>query len=514
MKIRQLLNLLLILALPFVASAQKGDLVVKDPDHSNYVIKGEMHSGMKGNNPHFWLNNVTSKGITFSKESEYSGKYDNETEKVTFSFKRADTDHPHKFNDPLILWTWDKGAGKWKRDAEKTENKATFEESYIFSVMMVLDCSGSMSENGSTNFSVMQQSALAFLDTLQRDYRVRKNIHVGLIGFNTTKYADGHSYSPMPLTDENYQKLRSYINGLRSVENAGTAFYYSVDKGVDLLREDYNNLTTNEKNQFIGATLVAFTDGKDNLSKDFAKKITSLEEYLRYMQDNFQSQTIGGRSIWNHCVAFKGENVDFSEWNSMEMDVKSVFGDEAFRTIGRMDELSTIFGSIASRLMGSFMVLNCQVPSAITGPVAWTIPEWETAKTPHKDPPAPRSKPSPWIGISGEIGTFEGDIFAGLNLDIAYSLNDMLAVGGRLGGIMNFATADYCVLLGPEVKITFPEENAIIASAGPAYSVDNGIMFFARAGYKFKNALFLTAETIYNGVLNYGVGVGISFGGK
>lgn len=112
---------------------------------------------------------------------------------------------------------------------------------------MILDCSGSMTENGSSNFAIMQQSALAFLDTLHKDYRVRKNIRVGLIGFNTTKYADGHSYSPMPLTDENYQKIRSYINGLRSVENSGTAFYYSVDKGVDLLKEDYNSLSKTEK---------------------------------------------------------------------------------------------------------------------------------------------------------------------------------------------------------------------------------------------------------------------------
>lgn len=49
------------------------------------------------------------------------------------------------------------------------------------------------------------------------------------------------------------------------------------------------------------------------------------------------------------------------------------------------------------------MVLNCQVPSAITGPVAWTIPEWDTP--PKKPLPVLSQKRIPWIGISAEFGS-------------------------------------------------------------------------------------------------------------
>ena len=517
MNIRRLLTLVAVSALPLLVSAQKDDQQPLDPEHSNYVIRGDMSSGMNGDKPFFKLKNVTHRGITFTEQSEYRGddSYDSETERVTFSFKRADTDHPNKFNNPLILWTWDKGAGKWKRDVEKTENKMTFQEKFIISVMMVLDCSGSMVENGSPNFDIMIKSALAFLDTLHQDARTRRNIRVGLIGFNTTKYADAHAYSPVPLTNENYEKLRNYIKNLdRPREDAGTAFYYSVDKAVDMLKENYSRMSIGD-GQFIGSTIVAFTDGKDNMSKDYSKKITTLDDYLYYMQDQFPKHRVGQLPIWSRCIAFRGENVDLSEWNSMESDVKSVFGDKGFQTIRQMDELSGTFSEIARNLMGSFMVLNCQVPSAISGPVAWTIPEYGKVAPPP--PPAPpKESHLPWIGVSAEFATLEGDYLGGLNVDMVFSITDMLGIGGRLGGLYNISSGGFDFLVGPEAKLTFYDENAIIAGFGAGMNLDEGtLMLSLRVGYKFKNPLFLTAETIYcDGWFGTGVGVGFSFGGN
>lgn len=106
-------------------------------------------------------------------------------------------------------------------------------------------------------------------------------------------------------------------------------------------------------------------------------------------------------------------------------------------------------------------------------------------------------------------------LLGGLNLDIAYSLTDKIAIGGRLGGLMNFYEGDFSVLIGPEVKFTFPKSNAIIAGFGSGFSVEYGILFFARTGYKFKNALFLTIESFFcDGDIGTGLGIGISFGGK
>lgn len=496
-------------AIPFVTLSQEKE--IKNPDESRYVIKGVMNSNMEKG---FWLSDVEHIGIDIDDEFEYSGNYVSETEKVTFSFINAKTNHPDGL-DNLILWTWDSRKGKWKRDAEKTENKATKQRSKIISVMMVLDCSGSMIENGSSNFDNMKKSALSFLDNLHQDSEVKDNIHVGIVAFNTTKYADNQSFKPLKLTDNNYSTLRSFIENLpRPDEDAGTAFYYSVDKAVELLEDNYNGLNKKEQGEFIGATLVAFTDGKDNLSKDFNKNITNNERYLKYMQDNFPTHRVGGKRISSTCIAFRAKNADNDEWESMQEDVQSVFGRRSFRTISQMDELNGIFGEIARNLKSSFMILNCQVPSAITGRVAWTIPEYKDARP---TPIPPKEHHMPWIGISVEAGLLEGDFLAGLNLDMAFSLTDMIAVGGRLGGLYNTNTGDFGLIVGPEAKITFAEENAVIAGFGTGLTSLSGgdLMLSARFGYKFKNPLFVTAETIYcNGWFGYGVGFGFSFGGK
>lgn len=531
---------MLAMLLPSTVTAQKTE-VIKDPDNAKWVIKASMNSGFRGDRPVYWIDSVSAKGIRFKTYSS-DGDYNSYTEKVSFSFKDAYTTPPEKINERLILWTKN-SKGKWVQDAEKTDNRMKIDSTKILSVVMVLDCSGSMSEDGSKNFEIMRNSALNFLDSLYRYSRSTGNIHVGVIGFNTTVYADNHSTKKLlPLTRQNHDQLRKHILGLQSIEGSGTALYYSIDQGLQLLRNDYDSLP--DINLYNGSALVCFTDGKDNLSKDIKKKITNLKDYLTYMQNTFckQELEIGGKPVLKRLVGFRGKNVDIDEWNSMVEDVTTVFCEEgAFVPITKIEQLNSVFSDIARRLIQSNMSLICQVPSAITGPVAWTIPEYEKA-----------SKKS-WVGIGLDAGVHTGysdeywtsdyssnGVFiwkyytGGLNIDLTTPLDNKTYVG------LNTAMSVYycydftasttweglelpndregtyvCFRVGPILKYTLNNKSAIILGAGlyvHQYYIPNTSTYYVYLGYKFKSPWYIN---LHAGEETFGLGVGYSIlGGK
>ena len=72
----------------------------------------------------------------------------------------------------------------------------------------------------------------------------------------------------------------------------------------------------------------------------------------------------------------------------------------------------------------------------------------------------------------------------------------------------------YGLLVGPEVKLTFPNNSAFIAGLGGGTVCDEGV-FYLRAGYKTRKSFFVTSEILTNGdEIGFGVGLGFSFGGK
>lgn len=144
------------------------------------------------------------------------------------------------------------------------------------------------------------------------------------------------------------------------------------------------------------------------------------------------------------------------------------------------------------------------------------------------------AKRSPWVGISGEVGMIGYEdigFYGGLNIDMDFSLNSTFAIGGRLGlslgqhyyGYEYYSYDRYYYywdeysavgfLLGPEIKITFPNNSAIIAGVGGGMVADWGT-FYIQAGYKFKRSFYLTAEALLGEGSGFGVGAGFSFGGK
>lgn len=532
------------MSLPMMGQERKP----KDPDHATYVIKGVKHNDVKGDRIVYWLDNVMGKNIWFDKQNTYSGAADENTQKVSFFFRHADTRNPNKFNDKIILWRKDKD-GVWRQDAEKTENRHEFQKEKIMSVMLVLDCSGSMTEDGSNNFAIMQTAVLDFLDLLYTRSNKMGNIHVGVIGFNTTKYADAHTLEPLPLNEQNYSRIYNYIDNLQSIRESGTAYYYSLDKAVDVLERHYNKLS--RQDLFSGASIVGFSDGKDNLSMDVKKRIVSTDQYLDTLRvaSNFCARKIGGQQLDLHAVCFLGKNVDKEEWNTMLDDTRSIFNctnENRVKSVRDINALKKEFVDIANGLIDKHMDLVCQVPAAIIGDVAWTIEEYDYIK------PAPvvvdepkRERRSLWFGVGLDFGTrsyttyktytqqqivgydYWGDpiysetynsseesgsaLYFGMTLDFAISLNNKFAIGPTASiGMVDLD--ELRLMVGPLAKFTFPNNSAILASLSLGVMSDFAVEL--RAGYKFKSPLYITGAVNFGDNVGFGLGIGWSFGGK
>jgi len=104
---------------------------------------------------------------------------------------------------------------------------------------------------------------------------------------------------------------------------------------------------------------------------------------------------------------------------------------------------------------------------------------------------------------------------------MAFSVSDIVAIGGRFGltiGEYWYGSGWETVmglLIGPEVKITFPNNSAVIAGFGFGAVNGNGAMYPLRVGYKTKRSFFVTSELLISGGdIGFGIGLGFSFGGK
>ena len=162
-----------------------------------------------------------------------------------------------------------------------------------------------------------------------------------------------------------------------------------------------------------------------------------------------------------------------------------------------------------------------------------------------KPEPIKTSKPSPWWGISANYATgMSGDFMSyGLSLDMAFSVSESVALGGRIKLTMDnyqylsstyVSYTDYYgyydgywadskdgddgpgIWIGPEFKYTFPKNNAIIVGIGFAGLCSfNWETFYLQLGYKTKKSFYITVESLLAGdVTGVGVGLGFSFGGK
>lgn len=539
MKTKKILLVLAFFSATLPAMAQFEDY--KNPDESNYVIFGNMHNEFQGDRQVFWLDEVSHKGITFKDEGRYTGEFDG-VQKVAFNFKNANTTHPNGFRDGFILWKRTKdvnGKYYWKPETEKNESRNVFEKKKVMSVMLVLDCSGSMSDDGCQNFDKMKRSAVSFLETLF-NASSEGNIHVGIVAFNNKNYADDHTIAPEPLNYGNYEQMRKYIQNLPKAPKSNTALYYSVDKAVELLQDDYSK----NASSFSFGAIAAFSDGDDNNSTSAKKRIPTSEDYMDYLNKNFASYKVGAYNILNTTKVIglrgweNGKPMNDRSWKTMQGNLIQAFGNEAFWPLEDIDELSSKFAKFAESLIERNTTLICEVPSGYKNEIAWTLKERKNYKP---EPEPSNGKRSPWWGFGFEGGGFFGEYgggFWGMNIDMAFSINKTFAVGGRLGMFCSYYESYYSYsydyyyggynyynnysdgfafsfLMGPELKITFPKNNAILVSVGGGLMADYESFGYLMVGYKTKKSFYFMAESLFSAVgAGFGAGFGFSFGGK
>lgn len=478
-----------------------------------YYIEGFYERHGEGD---YSLKNVHTKGIYIDGETNLTEIIRGSKEHITcddipatmvrFSFEKATTDCPNRWDNGFVFQYWDEDNSKWKTDVEACRGRTTSYSQKDMVIMLVLDYSGSMQNN----ISRLQSSAINFINSVSDISD--GNVHVGIIAFSGMDLARNQVFPITPLDKDNKYQFERFIRD--SKKGKETALYFSMDKAIQMM-ESYVRNKKFSSEKYNGACMITFTDGLDNASinDEIASSMHRgrKNEYLSYLSEKLSGpsrKTILGIPVENFAIGFTGSE-DFSS------EDKAFFREVLQRTTPDKDHLilsadfkdvERYFNDIIKKLTERWETLNMYVGESQYGRVRWVLNCGEAPRP----APIPGFKRSPWFGISAELGV-NGEAFGGLNLDMAFSINKTFAIGGRFGLTTGEAMG---VLVGPEVKITFPNNSAIIAGFGGGSVNEDGVFYF-RAGYKLKNAWFFTAETMFGDAgVGIGVGAGLSFGGK
>lgn len=529
MNIKKLLLLVVLCyAVSFLAKSQNMPRWIGDN-----AIMGKYEIVNRGGSKYYRLYDVHTKGITIGeKRSEYDGHLEDD-ESIRFSF--TDTDIP--CDGKVRFYKYNMDIEDWQVDGEIRVGQKSFNTTSSMVVMLVLDCSSSMDND----FEEMRRSAKDFVRQLGQNSIGSGNIHMGLICFNSVKFTDGHTYEIRPIMNTNdVDYFCNKIDQLNMGNN--TAMYYAMDKGYDMINDYVNshNLTN-----YKSACMVTFTDGYDNHSIYRNEKPQSgvNNPYYKHINDIIRNKTIKNYKVESFVIALKGSDVKEIEQANpkfssvFEAVLRGVASDDNefprkvrhFTLCENMSAVKRVFNEICESLIYSWQVLNCYCAQSHDGWVQWVVECEEVHRPiPPDDDPPTRTTRSPWFGISAEVGALRLDdieyakAFGGVNLDMAFSINNTFAVGGRLGvmfgeywdGYYYYGEHRMGILVGPEVKITFPNNSAVFAGIGGGSVCGDGV-FFLRAGYKTRKSFFLTTELLTEGNdVGFGFGLGFSFGGK
>lgn len=470
------------------------------------------------NNRHY-LKNVTTHGITIDGktfipvvEGSFGDVISNDNrvgELTAFYFDKAKTDCDNGFNGGFYLqYLLEVGReSEWIDEKEYLQGSGSGYSQKDMLVMLVLDYSTSMLRND--YISKMQRSAIDFINTLYTA-SPNGNIRVGIIAFSGKSQTK--EFPIKGLNSSTKREMENFINTVKPGIN--TAYYYAVNRAVAML-EEYTSDTYLDRANYTGACVVSFTDGFDNES-------ATRESDLAYINNTLLSKAIMGKTIEFFGIGFTGAE-DFSRLQKAQFNEimqKTSTDKEHFKTSDDFGEIEEYFGEIARKLIDRWKNITLYTPQGHNGrKVRWVL----NCDGPRR-PSAPSSRRSPWFGISAEVGVFDEDeLFGGVNLDMAFSVNDHFAIGGRFGIMMwNYEYHDLFysnseihtgILVGPEVKLTFPNNSAVIAGLGGGMVCDEGV-FYLRAGYKTRKSFFITSEILTNGdEVGIGFGLGFSFGG-
>ncbi|MBO4741382.1 MAG: VWA domain-containing protein, partial [Bacteroidales bacterium] len=376
----------------------------------------------------------------------------------------------------------------------------------------------------------MKDEAKYVLRKLYNVSNKQGNIRVGLIGFNTVKYSESHTWAPIPLTYNNLMLLNKKISSFKA--DGGTALYYSINKAAELLQKDYNENISSSDTKFAGSAIIAFTDGHDNTSTDEKKGYSSSKEYVKYTKDHFPKQKVNDTDISSFIVAMRGDDIlSDNIWEVIQEDFRVVA--KQFYPIYKIEELHGKFDEITNSLIERNTVLNLYVAKGISGRVGWTFPEEK-----EKAPKQPKQPGKFWLGICAEGGTASEEykkyrpngfmyesgsksyFFYGLGIDATLPLASWFGLGASFSLTMNTKKEDKGKIsgygVGPLMKFTFNNASALLMGAG-IKKVVSGTNPYVMLGWKFRSPWYVKGfVTINDGsIWDAGLGVGISlFGGR
>ncbi|MBQ4018702.1 MAG: VWA domain-containing protein [Paludibacteraceae bacterium] len=501
------------------------------PDDAKYKIYGNFQTTFPNGGIAYELTNVQPVGLTFPVKSKYLGRKTNRGN-VYFTFDRVTYDgHPDL--EHIALWVYDESLNQWIPDVETGNENVNATNTNEMTVMLVLDCSNSLSEQG---FRDVKNSAKSFIDVMLASSN-SGNIHIGIIGFSSVQQTQKRDLQP--LTYRSAEDMKTFIENFR--QGNGTALYRSFDDAFDMTVEYAEGLK-----KFSNAAIVAFTDGLDNGSINPQKKIGSREDYYRYITTDVLPRTIKGIPFESYTIFVPG-GADVKEKvveNKIVNQLQTMAKQEGhYCRVNNTSLLDNQFRDIARRLIESWKVISCFISEGQNGQVCWTFGK----KAAPKAAPAPNPKPVPTgnplliggnigIGLPLEFGACYG---AGmdfqLGFDFAYPLSDRFAIGfytglggGFAGGSSYFGGAfkwsvgllmemgdlnDRPFLLGVSPCLGFGFINDNTSMNGTAY-----VPVELRFGRVFSNNMYITGDVTV-GVPLYGafvvepaVRIGYNFG--
>ena len=486
------------------------------PDKAEYKIEGYFETTFTADcQVSYELTNVKPTGLSFPILSKYIGGH-TKGGNVYFTF-----DHVKSAGTPdldnIALWTYDEILGKWVADVETGKEEGNVQSTKEMTVMLVLDCSSSLMRNGSNGLDDVKNSAKSFIDRLYES-RVG-NIHIGIIGFSSMR--ETQSLSIQPLNYYSSLEMKSFIDSFK--QGNGTALYKSFDDAIDLTQEYVKTLE-----KFAGAAIVTFTDGLDNGSNNFEKRIGSKQAYFKYIQDEVLSTLIGGYPFQSYTIFVPGGNdvKDPAVERKIIGELKTLAKQDGhFFYVQNMSDLNSKFGEIAKSLIDSWKVVSCFISAGQNGKVCWAFGKEVR----------PIKKENPYlIGVDLGVGIPIYDEYADagldfqLGLDFAYPLTNKFALGCYMsagGGFCLCMDGLYKFSAGILMELGDLHDRPFLLGFGPCLGYGytdwpEFLPFEFRFGRVFSNNWYMMGEIVC-GVPFYGdyyiepaIRIGYNFGHK
>lgn len=483
------------------------------PDEATYKIYGDFQTVFPDEGGvEFQLTNVRPEGLNFPVQPMYKGGETN-LGNVFFTFDRV-TYQGNPDLEHIALWVYDESLHQWIPDEETGKEKANATNTNEMTVMLVLDCSSSLSAEG---FRDVKNSAKSFIDVMLASSS-SGNIHIGIIGFSTIQQTQTLGLQSLNATSA--EEMKNFVDNFS--QGNGTAFYRSFDDAFDMT-ESYAH--TLEK--FSGAAIIAFTDGLDNGSINHKKKIGSRESYFRYITTDVLPKSINGVPFLSYTIFVPGgaDVKDAAVENKIKSELKTMAKqDDHFFLVSNTSQLDNQFRAIARSLIDNWKVLSCFISQGQNGRVCWTFGKKvaKVAATPTPAPtPVTTGRPlliggDLGLGLPMEFGNFGAG--AGLDfqggVDFAYPLKDNFAIGfhfgigggftggpsyygssaGYFGGAFKFSTGLLMEIGDLEDR---PFLLGICPGIGYGYTYASAyVPFELRFGRMFSNNMYITGEIV------------------